>query len=219
MMVTELIVKEASIIGGRQIATDMYKSKNQTLHLCALPLSKLLIFCLECDSNNTTRTTVPRDSRIVNAQMGAFKEELDFSKEVIDQPTGKLEKEYKILIPTEIEMKRFSNAKFERVALAIHNLLTVMMSVDSGGAKNFVEMTDHEEVERSYVVCMKVIKKWIGTGQPGKDVGTWDTGMDIPPMVEIGRLKPDLDLDAAQLFEPSAGVGDLHLPDAPDTKV
>lgn len=217
MMITELIVKQAEIQGGRQISTDMYDTKNQTLHLCALPLSKLLIFCLECDSNNTTRTIVPRDSVIINAQLGAFKEELDFSKTVINQPPTRLEHTYKILIPTQIEMKKFTNAKIERVALSIHNLLLVMMSVDSGGTKNFVELADAKDILASYEVCIKVIAKWIGTGKEGEAEGSWDTGLQLPPLIEIGRLQPDMDLDAASTNEPSADVGDLHRPDAPDT--
>jgi len=217
MMVTKLNVVEAKITGGREIDCLSYNTKNQTLHLCALPLSKLLLFLMECDSNNTTSIIVPNDAVIIHQQLGAFKEELDFSKELLDQPSGRLEKTFKILIPTQVEMKKFTNPKIQRVALAVHNLLSVMMSVDSGGTKNFVGMADGKSIEASFKVVKKVADKWIGSGKKLKD-GVWETGVEIPPMIEVGRIEPDTDADAATLNEPSADVGDLHLPDAPDTK-
>jgi len=218
MMETRLNIKKSAIIGGREIDVDFVNTKNQTLHLCALPLSKLLLFLIECDSNNTTRTIVPRDSRIINMQMKAFKEELIFSTTKLDQPMGRYDKVYKILIPTEVELKKFPNAKIERVAMAILNLLNVMMQVDSSGAKTYVDLSDRKDIEKSFNVALAVVAKWIGTGDKVKDKDEWETGYDVPAFIEVGRIVPDSDADAAQVHEPSADIGPLGRPDAPDTK-
>lgn len=220
MMVTKLKVVKSQIIGGRTINCDVYETKNQTLHLLAKPLSKTLIYSLECDSNNTTSVMVPTDTVTFRDLLELFKEELEFSNDPdnLTQPRSAFEKTFKILVPTEVEMKRYTNSKCERYGLAIQNLLAVLLGVDSTGTKGFVGAIDHALVKKSYEVCVRVADKWIGTGIYDDKAKKFNTGLDIPPLLVVGQIDPDNDLDAATVNEPSTGrTKGVHRPDAPDT--
>ena len=127
-MITKLVVKDAKIIEGRSIESKGYHTKNQALALSTQPLSRLLFWFLECDSNNTVRTLNPRDIRSARNQFALFKKELKlYLKHNADQPMGKMEMEHTILVPDEHEMKKFSNGKLRRVAYQVLNLIKVCM--------------------------------------------------------------------------------------------
>ena len=209
-MKTDLKVVKAQIIGGREIDTVLVETTNQSLSNVLSPMSKCLLWMLECDSNNTTRTIVPRDVRTILGMIEFFKTEQAQAKKHKDQPMGVLEVQYKILLPSPVEMKKFPNMLIERVALQIYNVCRICISVDSKGTKNFIHSKDFKLLDEAVVVLDDTILKYLGDG---KDVEPYD----VPDLMELGQVVPDTDMDAAEFREPSADRPTLGMPDTKDT--
>lgn len=215
-MVTNLKIMASNVQGGRTMKALSYRTTNQSLHLMTQPLSKLLFWMLECDSNNTVATVVPRDVATIRQQWGFYKEELETAKMYANQPMGKLETNFKILLPHPVEMKMFTNQKLDRVAHQVYNLCRVSMSLDSSGTKNFVPNTDYKTIQECIDVVEGIMTKFIGTGLQDAQSGKWDTGVDVSPLIELGTLNPDTDEDSATLQEGSAERTETHLDDGVD---
>ena len=58
-MKTELNIANAQVLPGRKINMIAYNVANHNVHNILKPVSRLLIWMLEADTNNTTRTVDP----------------------------------------------------------------------------------------------------------------------------------------------------------------
>ena len=114
-MITNLKKVDAEIQGGREIEVVEYNIRNYRLHQTLEQMSRLLLFCLECDSNNTSSKNLPSDTRGILSQWQIVKDEFDFGMEYNDVPTGSHEYAYTMSMPSQKEIQRIRNVKMKRV--------------------------------------------------------------------------------------------------------
>lgn len=217
-MITELQIVQQQTIPGRKIVCVAYSTNNHNLHKMMKPVSHLLLWMLEADSNNSSRTIVPTDVLDVWACFSFMDAEIEICEEYSSQPTGARELTYKIVFPEALEMVRFKNMKWERVAQQIMHFARVAMGVDSGRVQGYVDMADFKLIKESLRVTKAIATRFIGDGKPidGKK-GEFNTGLKAPALAATGIIKPDNDLDVAVVGEPSADRPESMLPDVADT--
>lgn len=216
-MVTELIVEEIKIQGGRKIRTAAYKTPNETLHDSMFIVGKLLRWLMKSKSNNMTRSIQPRDVRELWQMWEAHKKILDLAQKFSDSPSPVHEFNRVILLPHPSELQRFKNIKLQGVGNALHGYVHTCMTRDSADGTYIYEMIDYEEVLEAQRHCEQKMLLFVGTGQPLKDQpGHWDTGLPMPSLAELGTEIPSGDLDMLSFAEPSIDAPGSHLPDAPD---
>jgi len=209
-MITELKKVDPEIIGGRQIEVVDYRIRNYRLHTSLEQVSRLLLFALECDSNNTSSKNLPSDSRKLLAQWKIVKDEFEFGMAHNDFPTGSHEYAYTIVMPTGREIQRIRNVKMKRVVTEIFNTSRVMLSLDSANSQGYVALEDAEDIRQMFVVTDDCLARWIGTGT-GEDLG-----LTAPAYEKLGELRPDVDSDYAQVLEPSRDMPKPKLDDVAD---
>lgn len=212
-MITELNNVPAPTIGGRKIETNVYKLRNYRTHNSLEQVARLLLFCLECDSNNTSSKNLPSDTRKIQGQWKIVKDEFEFGMEYNDLPKGSHEYAYQISIPSGMEIQRIRNVKMKRITVEIWNTARFMLSMDSANSQAYVAPEDAVDVRKLFAATDATFARWIGTGE---DAG--NTGLSAPAYEELGEIQPDVDGDYAQILEPSANVPSPKLPDVPDTE-
>lgn len=217
--ITELVVEEVKIKGGSKIRVAAYKTPNKTLFNGMFFIGKLLRWLMECKSNNMTRGIQPSDIRKLWLLWDAHKLDFQTAQKNSDAPTGVLEFQRVILLPHPSEMRRYKNLKIQRVASELHDYAHACMSVDSADGVQIVDLADYKDITSAQKVCEEVMNLFVGTGKPIKDkLGAWNTGIEIPALVELGQEIPDGDLDQLAFAEPSITAPASGLPDAPDTE-
>lgn len=212
-MITNLKKVNPEVVPGREVEAVDYRVRNYRLHNALEQGARLLLFCLECDSNNTASKSLPSDARDILDQWNVLKDEFEFGVEHNDLPTPSHEYAYTISLPTGKEIQRIRNVKMKRVVTEIFNTLRVMVSTDSAGAQAYVDARDVSSIRRMFEVTDKTLARWIGDG-------TLDTtGFSVPAFERVGEVQPDVDSDYAVILEPSSSMPKPKLDDVPDTSV
>lgn len=210
-MITELNKVDAEITGGRKIDVVEYNIRNYRLHQVLEQMSRLFLFCLECDSNNTNSKARPRDVRGIVAQWQIVKDEMAFSMAHNDFPNGSHEYAFKINMLDQKEIQKVRNVKMKRIISEMFNTARVLLSVDSSNTQGFIAQEDADDITQMFTLVDDCLARWIGAG---KD--TADTGLMAPAYEILGQTIPDVDGDYAQIIEPGSGMPAPKLPDTPD---
>lgn len=210
-MKTELRIAPANVIGGAKIDVVEYNLNNYRLHQILEQISRLFLFMLECDSNNTSSKVRPRDVRDIRAQWQIAKEELEFSMNHNDLPGGIYEYGFKIYLIEGKEIQRIRNVKIKRVISELFNCARTILSVDSAKTQTYIDQKDAEAILEMFAVCDACILRWFGEGKDANDVG-----ISSPAFEALGDIYPDVDADFASISEPSKGGVLPKLPDTPD---
>jgi len=210
-MITELNRVDPAIIGGQKIDVVEYNLQNYRLHQVLEQMSRMFLFLLECDSNNTSSKMRPRDARKILAQWKIAKDELEFSMAHNDKPKAIYEYGYKISFPTGIEIQRIRNVKIKRIYTEMFTCARQILSVDSAKSQNYIAREDYDEIMEVFTCADACLARWIGTGA---DVDS--TGIVVPAYEELGVIQPDVDADYASINEPSSATPPAKLADAPD---
>jgi len=210
-MITELNKVSADIVGGKKIDVVEYNMKNYRLHQVLEQMSRMFLFCLECDSNNTNSKAKPRDVRGIVAQWAIVKDEMSFSMAHNDFPNGSHEYAFKVNMLDQHEIQKVRNVKMKRIISEMFNTARVILSVDSANTQGFIAEEDAADIMQMFTLVDDCLARWIGGG---KD--TTDTGLMAPAYEILGQVVPDVDGDYAQILEPSSAMPASKLPDTPD---
>lgn len=210
-MITELNKVDAEIVGGKKVDVVEYNVRNYRLHQVLEQMSRLFLFCLECDSNNTNSKAKPRDVRGITAQWTIVKEEMDFSMAHNDFPNGSHEYAFKVNFIDQKEIQKIRNVKMKRIISEMFNTARVILSVDSANTQGYIAGEDATDILQMFTLVDDCLSRWVGLGT---DVN--DTGIIAPAYEILGQIIPDVDGDYAQILEPSSGMPVPKLPDAPD---
>jgi len=212
-MITNLKEVDPTIVPGREVEVVRYRVRNYRLHNALEQGARLLLFALECDSNNTSSKSLPSDSRDILDQWAVLKDEFEFGVANNDLPTPSHEYAYSIYLPTGQEIQRIRNAKMKRVVTELFNTFRVMVSCDSANAQAYVDARDVEAIRRMFKVTDDTLARWIGDG-------TLDaTGFSVPAFERVGEVRPDVDGDYATILEPSSSMPKPKLDDVADVSV
>lgn len=210
-MRTELEIVPSAPVAGRKIAVLEYNIRNYRLHQVVEQMSRLFLFCVEADSNNTASKSRPRDVRRILSQWKIVKDEFEFSMSHNDFPNGSHEYAYKLYILDQKEVQRVRNVKIKRVVSEMWNAVQVLLSVDSANTQGFIAEEDAVDIRQMFVVVDDTLARWIGDGKDALSVG-----LTAPAYEELGEILPDVDGDYAQLLEPSSALPLSKLPDVAD---
>lgn len=213
-MITNLSEVPADIVGGHQIDVVPQNIRNARVHSCLEQMARLMLFLLECDSNNTSSKIKPSDVRFVREQWDICKSEFEFNtaEENNDLPEDQYEHAYSISLPHQKELARIRNVKIKRVATEVWRCMNVCLSCDSSNTQGFTDEHDKASMTTVMEYCDRVMDRWIGNGSDFTDVG-----LKAPAYEILGQVLPDVDSDFARKLEPSKKLPDPRLPDTPDT--
>jgi len=209
-MITELNKVQQLVVPGHKIDVSEYRIRNFRMHSALENLSRLCLFIIECDSNNTVTKVTPRNARQIISQWSMIKDEFQFALDHNDTPTGSYEFAYQLLFLHQSQIQKVRNVKMKRVVGEMFNLFQVMMSIDSANTQQFVDLDDAAVIKEAFCVVDDVIARWLGDGTFG------DLGLKAPDFSCLGEIIPDVDGDYAQIIEPSPVMPDPMLPDVPD---
>jgi hypothetical protein len=210
-MITELRKVDPEITGGVQVEVVDYRIRNYRLHNSLEQVSRLLLFCLECDSNNTSSKNLPSDTRKILSQWDIVKSEFEFGMEHNDVPTGSHEYAYSVVLPSGKEIQKIRNVKMKRVVTEIFNTARVMLSLDSANSQGYVAPEDADDIRTMFAVSDACFVRWIGSGEE-------DLGLNAPAYEKLGEILPDVDSDYSQILEPSRAMPKPKLDDVVDTQ-
>lgn len=210
-MITNLKEVDPQIVAGREVEVVKYRLRNYRLHNALEQGSRLLLFCLECDSNNTSSKSLPSDTKDILDQWVVLKDEFEFGVTNNDLPTPSHEYAYEIYLPTGKEIQRIRNAKMKRIVTEFFNTFRTMVSVDSANAQAYVDARDVDAIRKMFDVTDKTLTRWVGDGSIDA------TGFSVPAFERVGEVRPDVDGDYATILEPSSSLPKTKLPDVADT--
>lgn len=210
-MKTNLVIKEANIVPGKEIEMISYNCRNFRIHLAAAHLSRMMLAMVENQSGNMTGDVVPRNVRDLISQFALIKQEIEFARTHNDPPEATHEEAYKILLLKGNEIQNMDNVKEQRVAKELDLLARVMLSVDSARTQGNISSKDLATIDAQIAVADDAIKIWLGTG-----ASVDETGIEVPAFMHLGELVPDVDMDFRQTLEPSKDLPSPALPDVPD---
>jgi hypothetical protein len=209
-MITELQVMPQEVLPGHKIMVTEYQIRNYRMHASLEGLSRLTLYTLECDSNNTVTKVTPRNARAILAQWSVVKDEFEFALAHNDTPTGSYEMGYKVNLLHQTQIQRVRNVKMKRVITELFNLAQVLMSVDSANTQGYIAPDDEATVKETFRVVDDVIARWLGDGTFG------NLGKTAPAFEILGDIVPNESGSYAVMMEPSAIRPMGQLPDVPD---
>jgi len=217
-MITELNVSDPRPIAGMQIKVDSYHLKNFRMHKMLSEISRVLLFILESDSNNSSAQTVARDARNVQSALSSVEKEFGYLQEFRDAPMGTLERGYTILLPKASEIQRMNNRPMQCVAQELLNFANVIVFNDSAQQQQWLGEGPSSDISDSLSVVKRIIVETIGTGAKSDANPTgYDVGPKHADYSRLGTLAPDVDLDNVSLAEPRVGsVIPSRVPDTAD---
>jgi hypothetical protein len=221
-MKTELEVKELEPIAGRKIRVHKYRLRNFRMAKMLYLMSKSCLYLLECDSNNTTGEISARESRNWGALWDMVKSEWSRTKRYKDSPHATHEKEYPILLPTEDEVQSIHNLKIQSVMAEAMQLCHVLLCTGSSAMQTWVGQGAVSDISESMSHIETLVADYFGDGQiaEGSDPENpvFNVGMRAPDFSILGQVQPDVDLDTAVWYEPTAKLPDPAIADVPDTE-
>jgi hypothetical protein len=217
-MRTELVVSDPKPIGGEKINVHRWNTKNFRIHKMNQMVSRLVLFILECDSNNSSSTVSARDSQVINLAFNNVKIEWERAKKYRNAPSGVLETGYEIYIAQPGEIMRINNVKLQSVAQELVQLAMVSLGADSGQMQQWTGESTSADVDMQVQICQEVIAETVGTGgADDKSPIKFNVGYQAPDFRILGTLIPDVDGDVGTLSEPGQGeVQPPLVPDSPD---
>lgn len=210
-MITELNIVDPQIVPGNKINVVEFNVRNLRLHKIVQALSRCLLFCIECDSNNTSSKARPRDVRAIRAQFDIANSEIEFAENHNDFPQASHEFALKIYLIDQKEIQRIRNVKLNNIVSEIYNTCHVMLSLDSANTQGYISVEDFSDIKAMMQLCNDAMDRWVGRGADAAD-----TGLVAPAYEILGELRPDVDGDYCQMLEPSSGTPMPKLPDVPD---
>lgn len=210
-MKTELEVEVMPVTGGRKIRVNEYNIRQFRLHHVLTQISRLMLSNLEGTSNDTAARVSAHDISDFWAQWEICKNRLEFAFTNRDSFGGSHDIARVILLPTYNELATVRNVKLQAVLDEIMIACQVILSVDSAGFQMDLDVVDFEKIKASFEVVTTVIEYWMGA------TGDEKRGVFSPAYERTGVLVPDVDMNAAKVLEPSAGLRAPKIPDAPDT--
>jgi hypothetical protein len=211
-MKTELNIVDPTIVPGNKINVVEFNIRNIRLHKVIQALSRCLLFCLECDSNNTSSKARPRDVRAIRGQFDIASSEIAFAEAHNDFPQASHEFAFKIYLIDQKEIQSIRNVKLNNIVSEIYNACHVMLSMDSANTQGFIAEEDLADIKEMMTLCNDSMDRWIGKGATPAD-----TGLIAPAYEILGELVPDIDGDYCSTMEPSTGIPLPKLPDVADT--
>lgn len=213
-MITNLVKEPHPTKSGRAIAVHEFPINNYQIHKCLQFLSRMILAMLEGQSNNMKAELVPRDVRSIRAGWLALKSAWDSAMEHNDPPSGTHEFNYKILLPTGVEVQKVSNFKIKVMVMEFHRLAEVMIGCDSAGSSGNIALGSQNDIETQMQICESELDKWLGTGADNTAVGEF-----VPVFKHLGVLEPDPSMNFADIQEPTADQPDYGRPDTIDTAI
>lgn len=217
-MKTELEVSSPQPIAGMKIAMDLFNLKNFRMHKMSTDISRILLFILESDSNNSSAQVVARDARNVQLALAAVEKEFGYLKNYRDSPMGILERGYTVLLPKASEVQRMNNRPMQCVAQEILNFANVVVFNDSSQQQQWSGAGPTADIEDALNTLKTIIAETIGSGALDQDHPSgYNVGPQHADYSRLGTLVPDVDLDKVTLAEPRVGeVAPPRVPDTPD---
>jgi hypothetical protein len=212
-MKTELNIVSANPRAGQKFNVNEINIRNLRLHKVCEQMSRLLLFCIECDSNNTSSKVRPRDVRGIRQQFDIAKSELEFSMAHNDYPQASHEFAFKLYLIDQFEIQSIRNVKVKQIVAEIYNTVHVIVSCDSASTQGFIAAEDARDIQEMIQLCNDAMDRWIGKG-----TDTADTGLIAPAYEILGQIVPDVDGDYAEMIEPSKEMPLPKLPDVPDVE-
>jgi hypothetical protein len=209
-MITELNPMPQEVMPGHKIDVVEYQIRNYRMHASLESLSRLTLYVLECDSNNTVTKVTPRNAKQILSQWDLTKNEFEFALTHNDSPHGAYEMAYTIYLLHQTQIQRIRNVKMKRVIAELYNLAMVMLSADSANTQSFVDGVDIDTVKETFKVVDDVMVRWLGNGQSG------NLGTTAPAFEILGDIVPNEVGSYAEVLEPSAIRPKGMLPDVPD---
>lgn len=210
-MKTELNPQPATITPGVRITVLEYNLRNFRVHAIMEQVSRLLLYLLECDSNNTSSVLSPREVRNIRKQWEIVKGEFDFSVAHNDMPQGSHEYSYKLLLIDQTEILKMKNVKLKRVVSELFNASRAIVSADSSSSQGVISVEDQMDFKLIGSLIDDVMERWIGTGED-----TTKVGLSAPDFKILGEVSPSVNLNYAEVLEPSRSTPASKLPDVAD---
>ena len=209
-MITEIENVLPDIKPGMKIRCNVHRINNYPLSLVLEQMSRLFLFGIECDSNNTSSKAIPREVRQIRGQFEVVKKELEFAMQFNDSPRGTYEDDFEVSILDGKEIATIRNVKVKRFLSEMRNTALVMLGVDSSKSQAFIAQEDYSTIKEALVKTEAVLDMWIGTGADALNVG-----LNIPAFELLGEIRPDVDGNWNQMKEPTREV---PLPELDDVK-
>lgn len=209
-MMTNINLVDPQIVPGKVIDCVAYNVRNYRLRDSLEQAARLLLFMVECDSNNTNAVAIPSDVRVIRDQWTIIQDEFKFAVVYNDFPKGSHEYAYEIALLDGKEIQRIRNVAMKTVVAELFNALRVMVSIDSANTQGYVSTKDQEKVLRVFEIVQAKVDRWLGDGTLA------DTGVNAPAFEELGEITPDVDGDFAIIMEPSRAMPNAKLADVQD---
>lgn len=199
-MKTELNIVDPQIVDDKKIDVNDNNIRNRRIHACVEAMSRLCLFILKCDSNNTSGTVKPSDAAKIRAAWDIVKDEVDFNSQEANNDLPGSDYEFAHMISTvdQKEIRRMNNPKTQNVVAEVAKCIEHCLSVDSARTQGYTTPEDVATIKQWLDFIDRVMDRWIGKGQ-----NMTDTGMTLPSFPGLGKIEPSLDGDWAQKLEHS----------------
>lgn len=197
-MRTELEILDPEIVPGNTIRVERHRIRNFRLHMMLENISRLQISVMESHSNNTNGKVTPTDVRSILTTYENINGDLKFAIDHNDAPTGNYEEAYVILLLSPKEVQSIRNVKIKTFVKEMHFLCQTILGVDSANSPSFLDLVDHQIIERALFIAKASMDRWLGTGENAESLGE-----KVESFTKTGEVIPDIDEDWAQRLEPS----------------
>jgi hypothetical protein len=214
-MITELNLADPEIVGGHVIDVVESNIRSARLHRCLEQTSRLCLYMLEMDGNNTSSKVKPSEVRTIRDTWDLVNELFSFhtAEENNDLPSSNYEHAYKIVSPHQKELARVRNVKVKAILSEIWDCMNLMLSVDSANTQGYTAQEDIEQIQKRIDFVNRCLDLWMGKGADNSD-----TGRKVADFRILGEVQPDVDSDFAAKLEPSKKLPVAPLADVPDQK-
>ena len=212
-MVTEINVVPHVIGQARSINAHKVPVQNFQQHTCLTELSTLLMAIIKMGSNNANVEVTPRDVSALRLQYSVYEQVWAFALATNNSPQAQHEFDYYVLVPTKSEIQKIKNKKFKQVALHVDRLIEIHISSDSAKLSANIGNPSKNDIEAQNGICKAAMDLFIGSGADNDN-----TGLAMPVLKALGTMKPDLDMDVAEVREPSPDQPYTGRPDVADVK-
>lgn len=212
-MKTELEIVDNVINPGHKIQVHSYPVRNYLLHQVCEPISQLILGIIESDTSNSGAQNSARETRTFWKGWELVKKEFEQAVQFRDSPRPAHEWQYDILVATRNEVMTIGNVKSKRVVQQLSHLISVLIGLDSAAMQTWLGDNEIGEVRELLLQAETVLLNYMGTGAVGD--GAFNTGLEAPRYA-YGQLIPDIDRNAASVWEPSSAQPEAPVGDVPD---
>jgi hypothetical protein len=206
-MITNLKVDQPQPIAGMEISVNQFNIKHFRLHKMLTEVSRMILFLLESDTNNSSAQVVARDARTINLGFKGIEKEWGFAKTHRNAPLGTLENSYAILLPKPSEVQRMKNRPAQCAAQELLNMANIMIFNDSASQQQWVGEGPARDIDDAILTAKTIVLSELGSGEPDTAHATgFAVGDEHPDYSRLGTLAPDVDLDKVTMAEPRVGA-------------